>query len=86
MYKLVFLTSAQKELKKLDSAVQKSIKEKLILLTENPDLLKNNIKALKGGHKGKFRLRVHQYRVIFQIKDDELIITIIRVGHRKEIY
>jgi len=86
MYKLVFLTSAQKELKKLDSAVQKSIKEKLILLTENPELLKNNIKGLKGGHKGKFRLRVHQYRVIFQIKDDELIITIIRVGHRKEIY
>jgi len=86
MYKLVFLTSAKKEFKKLDSVVQKNIKEKLILLTENPEVLKNNIKALKGGHKGKFRLRVHQYRVIFQIKDEELIITIIRVGHRKEIY
>jgi mRNA interferase RelE/StbE len=86
MYKLVFLTSAKKEFKKLDSVMQKNIKEKLILLTENPEVLKNNIKALKGGHKGKFRLRVHQYRVIFQIKDEELIITIIRVGHRKEVY
>ena len=86
MYTLVFLTSAKKEFKKLDSIVQKNIKEKLILLTENPEILKNNIKALKGGHKGKFRLRVHQYRVIFQIKDEALLITIIRVGHRKEVY
>jgi len=86
MYALVFLTSAQKELKKLDIVVQKRIKEKLILLVENPDVLKNNIKPLKGEHQGLFRLRVNQYRVIFQIKDSELIITIIRVGHRKEIY
>ncbi|RLA71324.1 MAG: type II toxin-antitoxin system RelE/ParE family toxin [Epsilonproteobacteria bacterium] len=86
MYSLVFLTSAKKEFKKLDSVVQKRIKKKLILLVENPDVLKNNIKPLKGGHEGKFRLRVNQYRVVFQIKDDELIITIIRVGHRKEIY
>ena len=86
MYSLQFLASARKEFKNLDAVVQKLIKEKLILLVENPELLKNNIKPLKGEHKGKFRLRVHQYRIIFQIKDDELIITIIRVGHRKEIY
>jgi len=86
MYSLVFLTSAKKEFKKLDFVVQKRIKEKLILLVENPDVLKNNIKPLKGEHQGKFRLRINQYRVIFQIKDDELIITIIRVGHRKEVY
>ena len=86
MYSLHFLTSAKKELAKLDGVIQKNIKEKLIILTENPDILKNNIKALKGKHKGKFRLRVHQYRVIFQIKENELIITIIRIGHRKEVY
>ncbi len=86
MYKLIFLTSAKREFGKLGSVVQKSIKEKLTLLAENPEVLKNNIKALKGEHKGKFRLRVRQYRVIFQIKDEELIITIIRIGHRKEIY
>jgi len=86
MYALVFLTSAKKEFKKLDSVAQKRIKEKLILLVENPEILKNNIKPLKGEHQGLFRLRVNQYRVVFQIKDDELIITIIRVGHRKEVY
>ena len=86
MYSLHFLTSAKKELAKLDGVIQKNIKEKLIILTENPDILKNNIKVLKGKHKGMFRLRVHQYRVIFQIKENELIITIIRIGHRKEVY
>ncbi len=86
MYSLKFLTSAKKEFKKLDFVVQKQIKEKLIILVENPDVLKNNIKALKGKHKGKFRLRINQYRVIFHIEDDNLIITIVRVGHRKEVY
>jgi len=66
--------------------VQKSIKERLLLLATNLDVLKNNIKALKGEYKGKFRLRIHQYGVVFQVKDDELIIVIVRVGHRKEIY
>ncbi len=86
MYQLLFLTSAKKEFKKLDTIVQKHIKEKLILLSQNPDSVKNNIKALHGNHKGKFRLRVGDYRVVLQKKDDVLIITIISVGHRKDIY
>ncbi len=86
MYSLLFLNSAKKELQKLDFVVQKNIKEKLILLSTNPDILKNNIKALKGEFKGKFRLRINQYRVVFQIKDNEMIITVITIGHRKDIY
>ena len=86
MYSLNFLNSAKKEFKKLDTIAQKTIKEKLLLLVENPEILKNNIKALKGEYKGKFRLRVNQYRIIFQVKDDELIIIVVRVGHRKEVY
>lgn len=86
MYELHFLSSAQKEFKKLETLAQKIIKEKLLLLISNPDILRNNIKTLKGEYKGKFKLRINQYRVVFQVKDEELIIIIIRVGHRKEIY
>ncbi len=86
MYTLYFLNNAKKEFKKLDTIAQKTIKEKLLLLTTNPDILKNNIKALKGEYKGKFRLRINQYRVVFQVKDEELIIIVVRVGHRKEVY
>ena len=86
MYTLHFLNSAKKEFKKLDTISRKNIKEKLLLLTTNPDVLKANIKALKGEYKGKFRLRINQYRVVFQVKDDELIIIVVRIGHRKEVY
>ena len=86
MYALSFLNSAKKEFKKLDTVAQKIIKEKLLILTTNPDILKANIKALKGDYKGKFRLRFNQYRVVFQVKDEELIIIVVRVGHRKEVY
>lgn len=86
MYSLNFLNSAKKEFKKLDTVAQKIIKEKLLLLIENPEILKNNIKALKGEYKGKFRLCINQYRVVFQVKDEELIIIVVRVGHRKEVY
>jgi len=86
IYKLVFLTSAQKEFKRLDSIAQKLIKEKLLLLAKDPEIVKNNLKSLQGNHKGKFRLRVGNYRVIIKKEDDKLIITVISVGHRKDIY
>ena len=86
MYQLVFLTSAKKEFKKLDRVVQKHIKEKLILLSQDPNALKNNLKTLQGTHKGKFRFRVGDYRIVLKKEDDKLIITIISVGHRKDIY
>jgi mRNA interferase RelE/StbE len=86
MYKLVFLRSAEKEFKKLDFVVQKQIRSKLETLCSNPMALENNIKALKGEYQGKYRLRVSQYRVIFQIKESQLIIIIVRIRHRREVY
>lgn len=86
MYAIEFLPSAKKELSQLDRVVQKQLKEKIILLATDPDKLKNNIKALKGEYSGKFRLRVRDYRVIFRITEEKILITIIRIGHRKEIY
>jgi mRNA interferase RelE/StbE len=86
MYAIEFLPSAKKELSQLDRVIQKQLKEKIILLATDPEKLKNNIKALKGEYSGKFRLRVRDYRVIFRITEEKILITIIRIGHRKEIY
>jgi mRNA interferase RelE/StbE len=85
-YKLFFLKEAVEEFKKLDKPVQRIIKEKLELLSQNPNLLKNNIKPLKGKYKGLYRLRVGDYRIIFQVKKEEVLIIIIRIGHRIDIY
>ena len=41
---------------------------------------------LKGDLTGLRRIRVGQYRIIYEIQKDELIILVVRIGHRKEIY
>ena len=85
-YKLTFLKSAIKELGKLDFVAQKMIKRKLELLAQDPAQFQNDIKALKGTFRGKYRLRVRNYRIVYQRKDEELIILVVRVGHRKDVY
>jgi mRNA interferase RelE/StbE len=85
-YTLKFLGRALQDLKKIDLPFQRIIKEKLLILAENPAVLKNNIKKLTGTKEDYYRLRVGSYRIIYEKRDKELIILIIRIGHRKEIY
>jgi mRNA interferase RelE/StbE len=56
------------------------------LKAEDPNILKNNIIKLSGTKEDYYRLRVGNYRVIYEKKEKELIILIIRIGHRREIY
>jgi len=86
MYSLKLLGRAVDDLKRIDRAHQKIIKAKLKILAENPLALKNNIRRLSGTGEAIFRLRVGAYRVIFKKEQAELIIVIIRIGHRKKIY
>ena len=74
------------DLKKIDRAHQKIIKEKLLILAKNPSVLKNNIKKISGAKEKLYRLRVGSYRVIFKKEKERLIIIIVRIGHRKEIH
>ena len=86
MYTLKFLGRALQDLKKINLPFQTIIKEKLLILAENPAILKNNIKKLTGTKEDYYRLRIGSYRVIYEKRDKELIILIIRIGHRREIY
>ena len=86
MFKLRFLGRAVDDLVKLDRPQQKIIKEKLLILAENPEALKNNIKRLSGTDKDLYRLRVGSYRVIFKKDKGELVIIVVRIGHRKEVH
>lgn len=86
MYRVSYLDEAIKELSRLDKPIQRILKEKIDLLAKSPEVLKNNIKALKGEYNGKYRLRVGQYRIIYRLEHEIITITIIRIGHRKEIY
>jgi len=86
LYKLVFLERARNDLKKIDRANQKIIKAKLLILARNPAALKNNIKRLSGAEESLYRLRVGSYRAIFKKDKARLIVLVVRVGHRREVY
>ncbi len=86
MYKLKFLGKALEDLKRIDRAHQKIVKAKLLILAKNPAALKNNIKKIGGAEDNLYRLRTGSYRVIFKKEENQLIIIVVRIGHRKEIY
>ncbi|MCD6441699.1 MAG: type II toxin-antitoxin system RelE/ParE family toxin [Candidatus Marinimicrobia bacterium] len=86
MYKVEILNEAVEELSRIDPIWQKRILKKIKILFDNPQNLANNIKKLKGKYHEYFRLRVSDYRVIYSQETDRLVILIVRVGHRKEIY
>lgn len=86
MFKLRFLGRALDDLARIDRPHQRIIKEKLLILAENPEALKNNIRKLSGPDEDLYRLRVGSYRVIFKRENEKLLILVVRIGHRKEIY
>lgn len=84
MYKVEFSNKAVKSLKKITSVYQELILAKLSELAINP-FENSNVKALKGQDK-VYRLRVADYRVIFTIENSELVILVIDIDHRGNIY
>lgn len=83
MYKVIIPKATFKELEKIDSENQKLVFSKIQDLEKG---LFTTDKALKGKHKGKFRKRVGDYRIVYLKENDILVITLIRIAHRKEVY
>lgn len=86
MYRVIFDRKAVKELKQINDIWQRRIKERIDLLAENPAALKPNIKKLRGKYNKLVRLRVGNYRIILKVIERELVILIIRIAHRREVY
>jgi len=82
-YTIVYLPHAEKEFLALPSQIQKRIDTKILSLRYNPR--PHGAIEFKGGS-GVYRLRVGDYRVIYEIRDKRLIVLIIQIGHRREIY
>ena len=81
MYRILLTNRAVKDLGKLNEDVKLRIKEKFNLLLNDPTGIS---KKLSSPLIGTYRLRVGDYRVIFDIDDDKVVI--LRIGHRKDIY
>lgn len=84
MYKVVYLDSVEEDLKKLDKPTVKKIITRIeSYLAQDPQGLG---KQLKGEFQGYWRYRWGDYRVMYKISEREILITVLRIGHRKEIY
>lgn len=85
-YKVEYTEQAIKKLKKIDKHTQFFILawiEKNLVDCENP---RQHGKGLTANRSGEWRYRVGDYRIIAEIEDDKVIILVLTVGHRTEVY
>ena len=84
MWRVIFSKEAEKDFSKIDKTIRekilKSIKEKLV---KNPDIY---LKNLKGNKKELLKFVVGKYRVLCIKEEERLVIVVVEVGHRKEVY
>lgn len=86
-YQIEFKESALKELKRIPKTAQANVLDAMRLLAANPySRLLPTRKMEGGGQRDLYRLKVQQYRVVYEILKDQVMIYVIRVGHRKDVY
>jgi len=85
-YSVEYTKVAVKQLKKMDKKIAafilSYIEEKLVDC-DNPRVFG---KVLQGNLNDKWRYRVGDYRILAKIEDEKVVITVVEVGHRKDIY
>ncbi|MCA9387059.1 type II toxin-antitoxin system RelE/ParE family toxin [Candidatus Dojkabacteria bacterium] len=82
-YKIFLKKSAQKSLNKLPIEITKLIESTIDSLSDNPH--PTNSKKLSG-FMNVYRVRVSNYRIIYEVKDTKLEILVIKIAHRKDVY
>lgn len=83
-YAIQFLPAARKALARLPQPIQVRIDQHILALAERPR--PHGAIPLKGEGKGLWRLRVGDYRVLYLIQDQKLIVVVIDIGNRREVY
>lgn len=82
-YRVEFSETARRQIRRLGVGVRSRIERKLQTLADDPRP-RGTVKM--AGTDLAFRLRVGDYRVIYEIEDDILLVLVIRVAHRRDIY
>ena len=84
MYRILFTKSADKALRGIPREIASRIREQLDLIAQDPYAQHNNVTKLQN--RPGYRLRVGDWRVIYELVDDKLIILVLKVGSRGEVY
>ena len=83
MYSIVYKKGVEKQLENLPNSEYIKITEKIHKLSDNPR--PHGYEKLKGSS-NEYRIRIGNYRVVYTIADKILIVTVIKIAHRKEAY
>ena len=81
-YRIELRPAALRSLRKIDPQVRRRIQGAIALLADDPR--PPNARKLKG--RDAFRVRVGDYRVIYTVEDGVLLIVVVALGHRRDIY
>lgn len=84
MYRIRILGSAKAELAGLDKTVGKRVSKKIAWLAEHLEDLKPEMLTQEWAD--LFKLRVGDYRVLYEILEDERLIVVHKISHRREVY
>lgn len=79
-YKLYFFKSAKKEWDKLSPEIREQFKKKLAKCLQEPHIQNNKLSGMTNCY--KIKLRNIGYRLVYQVKDNELIVAVVSVGMR----
>jgi mRNA interferase RelE/StbE len=83
-YTVELSSAAAKSLKKLDAAYRLRIAGAIELLSVEPR--PPGATMLRGGERGRWRVRAGAHRVVYTIEDGRLIVLVLRIAHRREVY
>ena len=83
MYKILYVRSVEKEIKKLPTKIRISVIKKIQSLQGTPQPT-GSVKL--RGTTNLYRIRHSDYRIIYSIESSELVILVIKVAHRKDVY
>lgn len=84
MYKLIFAKEAQKALLQLPSNTALLVRQKLEQLAVDP--YAPNLSARKLQNRSGYRLRIGDWRVIYEIQNEELLVLVLKIAPRGEVY
>lgn len=82
MHAVEFLPSAARALAKLDPAVQRRIARRIDRLAEDP---RADAVKLRGAD-DTWRVRVGNYRILYAIEEERLVVLVVKIGHRRDVY
>ena len=86
MWRLVFSKRAEKQLSKMDRGTRRIIVAWLLKNVDGSDDPHAHGKGLTGNLSGAWRYRIGDYRVLCDIRDDELVVLALEIGHRREVH